>query len=79
MLGNEYYDDEQEAIIDQEVEALRGTIASGDCIYCGARNTMKYEGDICFICSHCGRSIHEDLYYRWAAGYEVIMDDSDEW
>ena len=79
-----YYDDDEydefdddEAIIEEEVEKLRGTIASGDCIYCGAKNGMKYEGNICFVCSECGKSTHEDIYYRWAAGYDVDIDD--EW
>ena len=22
-----------------------------------------------------GKSVHEDLYYRWAAGYDVYLDE----
>ena len=57
------------------IESLRGTIGRGDCIYCNSKNAMEYEGHICFICSKCGKSIHEDLYYRWAAGYEIEYDE----
>ena len=77
MRGKEYYDDDDEFIIEEAVDKLRGTIAYGDCIYCGAHHAMKYEGDICFVCDKCGRSIYEDLYYRWAAGYEVEMDEDE--
>ena len=57
--------------IDDIIERLRGTIGRGDCIYCGGKNSMIYEGNICFICNKCGKSVHEDIYYRWIAG-EVI-------
>lgn len=57
------------------VNELRGTIGMGDCIYCGGKNTMHYEGHICFICDQCGGAIHEDLYYRWLAGDNIITED----
>ncbi|MCM1225674.1 MAG: hypothetical protein NC548_65650 [Lachnospiraceae bacterium] len=60
------------------IAEMKGTIASGDCIYCGAKMGMKYEGDICFICSECGRSTHENIYYLWAAGYDVYLDNDEE-
>lgn len=62
-------EDEEEAI-----DRLRGTIGRGDCIYCNAKNSMEYEGHICFICTECGKSVHEDIYYRWAAGYSIEME-----
>lgn len=61
--------------LDDILEELRGNIGRGDCIYCGAKNGMKYEGYICFICSECGRSIHEELYYRWLAGETIEFED----
>lgn len=54
---------------------LRGTIGRGDCIYCGGKNTMCYEGHICFICTKCRNSIHEDLYYRWLAGGTIEFEE----
>ena len=63
-------DDPEEA-----VDRIRGTIGQGDCLYCNAKNGMKYDGFICFICSECGMSVHEDIYYRWAAGYPVEFDN----
>lgn len=60
---------------EEAVENLRGTIGRGDCIYCGAKNAMEYEGNICFICNTCGKSCHEDIYYRWAAGYNIDFED----
>ena len=62
---------EFEESIDEAIDRLRGTIGRGDCLYCNAKNGMKYDGFICFICSECGNSVHEDTYYRWAAGYPV--------
>lgn len=59
---------------EEVIEKLRGTIGKGDCIYCSAKNGMKYDGFICFICSECGNSVHEDLYYRWAAGYPITFE-----
>lgn len=71
------YSDLSESDPEEAVDSLRGNVLSGSCIYCGAQDGMKYEGDICFICSVCGRSIHEDLYYRLLAGYEIEMDNDD--
>jgi hypothetical protein len=68
----ELYEDEDP---EEVIERLRGTIASGDCVYCGGKNTMEYVGDICFVCSKCGMSVHEDVYYRWAAGYDLEFED----
>lgn len=62
---------------EEAIERLRGTISSGDCVYCGAPNAMKYEGNICFICDKCGRSVHEDTYYLWAAGWNIDFDDEE--
>lgn len=66
--------DENETI-DIMIDRLRGTIGRGDCIYCGAKNAMEYEGHICFICSSCGKSVHEDSYYAWAAGELIEFED----
>ena len=66
--------DENEDIEDI-IEKLRDTIGRGDCIYCSGDNTMEYDGHICFICNSCGKSVHEDLYYRWAAGDSVELED----
>lgn len=60
---------------EEVIESLRGTIGQGDCLYCSAKNGMKYDGFICFICSECGMSVHEDVYYRWAAGYPVSFEE----
>jgi transposase-like protein len=57
------------------IEKLKGTIGRGDCLFCNAKNAMEYEGNICFICSKCGKSVHEELYYRWAAGYDLDLED----
>lgn len=57
------------------IDKLRGTIGRGDCLYCNAKNAMEYEGHICFICKECGNSVHEDIYYRWAAGYPIEFED----
>ena len=64
------YEDEEDAI-----EQLRGTISKGDCIYPGCSGEMVYVGHICFVCSTCGKSVHEDVYYRWAAGYTIEFED----
>lgn len=66
--------DENESL-EEAVERLRGTIGRGDCLYCGAKDAMTYEGKICFVCSKCGRSTHEDIYYQWAAGYDIEFED----
>ena len=63
--------DDPEEIID----SIRGTVTRGDCILCNAKNAMTYDGFICFICSECGNSVHEDTYYRWIAGYPVSIED----
>ena len=60
---------------DEAIERLRGTIGRGSCLYCSAKNGMKYDGFICFVCSKCGMSVHEDIYYRWAAGYSIDFED----
>ena len=60
---------------EEAVERLRNTIGRSDCIYCGGKNAMEYEGYICFICKDCGRSVHEDIYYRWIAGYPIDFED----
>lgn len=60
---------------EEVIEKLRNTIGRGDCIYCDAKDGMEYEGNICFICSSCGRSVHEDIYYRWIAGYPIEFED----
>lgn len=78
----EYYDiyenyeelDENEDPLDA-IDRLRGTIGRGDCVYCGAKDAMVYEGNICFVCQQCGRSIHEDGYYMWAAGYGLTFEE----
>lgn len=66
--------DENESI-DDAIEELRGTIGRGDCLYCDGKLTMEYEGSICFICSKCGKSVHEDIYYAWAAGAAIEFED----
>ena len=68
----ELYEEED---IEEAIERLRNTIGRGDCIYCGAKHAMEYEGHICFICSVCGKSVHEDVYYRWAAGSAIEFED----
>jgi hypothetical protein len=65
--------DDEEATIKEAIDNLRGTIPMGDCIYCNAKNGMKDVGNICFVCSKCGQSVHEDIYYRWTAGYRVDL------
>lgn len=60
---------------EEVAERLRNTIGRGDCLYCGSKNGMEYDGYICFICSECGKSVHEDIYYRWAAGYTIEFED----
>ena len=60
---------------EEVADRLRNTIGRGDCLYCGSKNGMEYDGHICFICSECGKSVHEDIYYRWAAGYTIEFED----
>lgn len=57
------------------IEELRGTIGRGDCMFCDGKQTMEYEGQVCFICSTCGKAVHEDLYYRWLLGYPITFED----
>ena len=66
--------DENEDIEDT-IEKIKNTIGRGDCLYCGGEDSMEYEGHICFICSICGKSVHEDIYYRWAAGGSIELED----
>lgn len=61
--------------IEEAIEDLRGNVGRGACIYCYAPNAMTYEGHVCFICNVCGRSVHEDIYYRWLAGDDIEFDD----
>lgn len=71
----DYSDLDENEDPEEAIDRLRGTIGRGDCLYCGAKDAMTYEGYVCFICSECGRSTHEDIYYRWAAGYPVEFED----
>lgn len=64
-------DAEMEEYYFNVINELRGTVGRGDCMYCGAKNGMVYEGHICFICNICGMGVHEDLYYRWLAGDNI--------
>ena len=73
--NDDYSELDENEDVEDAIDRLRGNISSGDCIYCHAKNGMKYEGNICFVCSECGKSTHEDIYYRWAAGYDVEFDD----
>lgn len=41
---------------------------------CNGKNTMKYEGN-CFICSKCHEGVSENLYYVWAAGFDIEDDE----
>lgn len=68
------YDEETGESPEDAIERLRGTISKGDCLYCNGKHTMKYTGDICFVCSECGQSVHEDIYYLWAAGYPIELN-----
>lgn len=72
---NTVYEELNEDDLDDIIEELRHTIGQGDCLYCGEKLAMKYEGQICFICSSCGKSVHEDIYYRWIAGYPIETED----
>ena len=74
----EYYyenDAELEGYFEQMANEMRGTVIRGDCIYCRGKNTMYYEGDICFVCTRWRNSIHEDLYYRWLAGGTIEFEE----
>jgi len=67
------YDEEYE--IEEKIDEMRGTVYCGPCVYCGAKDAMFYEDDICFVCRKCGKSIHEDSYYRYLLGYDLEFDD----
>lgn len=69
------YDSDTEDEISNKIDELKGNIGRGDCIYCGAKDSMEYVGNICFICSKCGKSVHEDIYYAWIAGYEIEIEE----
>lgn len=71
----DYEEVDENEDVEDAIERLRGTIGRGDCLVCNAKNGMKYDGFICFICSECGMSVIEDTYYRWAAGYPVEFDN----
>lgn len=58
-----YEDPDENGTPEEVVEKLRGTIGRGDCLICGGRLIMEYDGNICFTCSKCGMSVHEDTYY----------------
>lgn len=73
--GIDYSDLSENEDPEDVIDSLRGTIGRGDCIYCDSKDSMEYDGFVCFICSHCGKSVHEDIYYRWAAGYPIDFDD----
>lgn len=60
---------------EEVIERIKGTVGRGTCIYCNTKDTMEYEGTICFICTKCGMSIHEDSYYRWLAGYPIKFEE----
>lgn len=70
-----YEDLSEEDDIEEKIEELKGTIGRGTCLYCGKKNAMHYEGNICFVCSNCGKSVHEDIYYRWLAGGTIETED----
>lgn len=65
---------DEEATMEADIEELRGTISEGSCLFCN-KGRMKYTAEVCFICDKCGKSVHEDIYYQWAAGYPVEFID----
>lgn len=69
------YNYENEYDVDEDIDKLRNTIGKGDCLYCNSKDAMEYDGQICFICKVCGQSVHEDIYYRWAAGCPIKFED----
>ena len=73
--GINYEELDENETPEDAIERLRGTIGRGDCLYCGGHLTMTYEGNICFVCSKCGMSVHEDTYYLWAAGYNIEFNE----
>lgn len=72
--GMEYEELDENEDPEDVIDRIRGTVGRGDCIYCSAKNAMEYDGHICFICSACGKSTHEDIYYRWVAGYPIEFE-----
>lgn len=72
----EEFDDTEDAM-DEAIARLRGTISVGDCMECGAKDAMKYEGNVCFVCSKCKMAVHENLYYLWTAGFPI--EDADQY
>lgn len=69
--GCEFEDSDED--IEEAINRLRGTIGRGDCLYCNSKHAMIYDGFVCFVCKDCGNSVHEDMYYRWAAGYPIEL------
>lgn len=75
-INNDIFEDFSESDdIEENLKKLKGNISRGDCLYCNSKNTMEYEGHICFICRECGSAVHEDIYYRWAAGYAIEFEE----
>lgn len=71
-----YEEDDSGDEIEERAELLKSDgVTTGDCPYCGASNTMHYDGYICFICSECKWSMHEKDYYYWLAGGQIEMDE----
>lgn len=69
------FEEEVELSIEAEIEELRGNVTRGSCLYCHEPNGMIYEGNICFVCTKCNQSVHEDLYYRWLVGGDIQNDE----
>lgn len=65
------FDEELELAID----AMKGTIEKGDCLYCGEEDSMIYTGNICFICNKCQKSVHEDTFYACRLGLPFVSED----
>lgn len=66
--------DENESVEDA-VERIKNSYGRGDCMFCGTVNGMIRENTMCLICESCGRAVHEDIYFRWLAGYDVEFED----
>lgn len=69
--GYEFEDSDE--TIDAAINGLKGTIGRGDCLYCNAKNGMKYDPCGFFYCDKCKGILDEDIYYRWAAGYPIEL------
>ncbi len=67
--GCEFEEDEYDII-----ERMRDEVAGGDCLYCNARDSMVHDGER-FVCSVCGKSVCEDVYFAWAGGIPVEIED----